>query len=266
MKKEYKQKLNRSLKGLLTRTVTGFFFVLLMLVLISFAYAHGGRTNSEGCHNNRKTGDYHCHESKKKRFVPKRIPTPSLATGETWRGLVIAPEKRCSDYNSRDYSYSQSVEPRIVAQLGNIYGPYTGRCFTSIRETDIEHIVARSEAHDSGLCAADRATRKRFAKDLLNLTLAAPDLNRNEKKHYDATEWMPKLNKCWFANRIVEVRKKYGLTIDRREANALEQILSSCISTEMIFHPCGTEAQKSADSPVSKKTDPGSEGAKSSDL
>ena len=23
--------------------------------------AHPGRTNSEGCHNNRKTGDYHCH-------------------------------------------------------------------------------------------------------------------------------------------------------------------------------------------------------------
>ena len=36
-------------------------------------------------------------------------------------------------------------------------------------ETDIEHIVARSEAHDSGLCVADEATRRRFATDLLNL-------------------------------------------------------------------------------------------------
>jgi hypothetical protein len=25
------------------------------------AVAHGGGLNSEGCHNNRKTGDYHCH-------------------------------------------------------------------------------------------------------------------------------------------------------------------------------------------------------------
>lgn len=25
--------------------------------------AHSGRTNSEGCHNNRRTGDYHCHNS-----------------------------------------------------------------------------------------------------------------------------------------------------------------------------------------------------------
>ncbi len=41
--------------------------------------------------------------------------------------------------------------------------PYTGRWFANKRETDIEHIVARSEAHDSGLCAADEATRRRLA-------------------------------------------------------------------------------------------------------
>ena len=26
------------------------------------ALAHPGGLNSEGCHNNRKTGDYHCHQ------------------------------------------------------------------------------------------------------------------------------------------------------------------------------------------------------------
>jgi hypothetical protein len=25
------------------------------------AIAHGGGLNAQGCHNNRKTGDYHCH-------------------------------------------------------------------------------------------------------------------------------------------------------------------------------------------------------------
>ena len=65
----------------------------------------------------------------------------------------------------------KSVEARIVAALGGVYGPYTGRWFASPRDTDIEHIVARSEAHDSGLCAADAASQRRFASDLLNLTL-----------------------------------------------------------------------------------------------
>lgn len=35
--------------------------LLAILLVATPAYAHPGRTNSEGCHNNRKTGDYHCH-------------------------------------------------------------------------------------------------------------------------------------------------------------------------------------------------------------
>lgn len=34
-----------------------------MIALSSEAAAHGGGLNSAGCHNNRKTGDYHCHRS-----------------------------------------------------------------------------------------------------------------------------------------------------------------------------------------------------------
>ena len=31
------------------------------LVMANAAMAHGGGLNAEGCHTNRKTGDYHCH-------------------------------------------------------------------------------------------------------------------------------------------------------------------------------------------------------------
>ena len=95
--------------------------------------------------------------------TPAPLPSPTAASAQTtgWRGPTVADEERCSPYNPGDYPYSQSVEPRIVAEMGGIvYGPYTGRVFGGIRDTDIEHIVARSEAHDSGLCAADTATRR----------------------------------------------------------------------------------------------------------
>ena len=147
---------------------------------------------------------------------------------ETWRGLRVAPESRCSPYQASDYSYPQSVEIRIIESLGAIWSPYTGRTFTNRRATDIEHIVARSEAHDSGLCAATAATRRRFASDLLNLTLASPELNREQKRDHDATNWVPEKNGCWFADRVIRVRQKYALTIDRQEANALDQVLSTC--------------------------------------
>lgn len=34
------------------------------------SFAHGGELNAEGCHNNRKTGDYHCHRSSKRTVAP----------------------------------------------------------------------------------------------------------------------------------------------------------------------------------------------------
>ena len=131
--------------------------------------------------------------------------------------------------------YSQSVEAHIIAEMGGqVYGPYTGR-YGSLRETDIKHMVATSEADDSGLYAADGATKRRFASDLLNLTLAAPVVNRHQKSGKDAGEWIPRMNRCWFAGRVVAVERKYGLTVAAREARALEGILSGCRSTEMIM-------------------------------
>ena len=161
--------------------------------------------------------------------------TPEALPG-TWRGLVVAPEDRCSPYDSDDYPYNQSVEQRIVEQLnGLVYGPYTGTHFQDTGQTDIEHIVARSEAHDSGLCAADAETKKQFASDLLNLTLASPEVNRQEKSAKDAAGWLPDLNECWFANRVVQVRQEYELTIDETEAAALETVLSGCSSVDIVI-------------------------------
>lgn len=161
---------------------------------------------------------------------------------QMWRGLRVAPESRCSRYQASDYSYPQSVEVRIIKSLGGIWSPYTGRTFTDRRKTDIEHIVARSEAHDSGLCSTSANTRRRFSTDLLNLTLASPNVNRQQKRDHDAADWLPMLNQCWFADRVVRVRQKYNLSIDRREADALEQILGSCASTTLIRN--GTNISK----------------------
>ena len=88
-------------------------------------------------------------------------------------------------------------------------------------------------SHPSGIRNRPTTTRARFASDLLNLTLAAPGLNRHEKGGKDAAAWLPARNRCWFAATVVAVRRAYGLTIDRDEAAALEGVLTQCDSTEM---------------------------------
>ena len=89
----------------------------------------------------------------------------------------------CSEYDrASDYSYNGStLEPCISEQLGAIYSPYSGQCFTSLKQTEIEHIVAIPEAHDSGLCAYTVRVRRAFASDLDNLTLVSRSVNGQKK-------------------------------------------------------------------------------------
>ena len=162
----------------------------------------------------------------------------STAQAQTWQGLRIAPEQRCAEYVRKDYAYPASVEDAIIAQMGGvIYSPYTGEIFESQKETDIEHIVAVSEAHDSGLCASDKQTKRDFARDLLNLTLASPAVNRcstSGKCAKDAADWLPQYNSCWFAGRVIAVRQKYQLSIDLAEVQTLEEVLSHCTDMTML--------------------------------
>ena len=74
---------------------------------------------------------------------------------------------------------------------------------------------------------------------LLNLTLASPSVNRHQKSDKDIAEWLADLNQCWYVDQTLQVRREYGLTIDRREAEAAEaaeQVLALCTTTDMLFY------------------------------
>ena len=50
------------------------------------------------------------------------------------------------------------------------------------------------------------------------------------------------MNQCWYVDRTLQVRREYGLTIDRAEADAADRILAGCQSTEMVVLAPGTSA------------------------
>jgi hypothetical protein len=62
------------------------------------ATSHSGGTNADGCHTNRRTGDYHCH-------TPK-VPVPGADT----YCHVLNGERRCG--------YSRGGCDELVAQFG----------------------------------------------------------------------------------------------------------------------------------------------------
>lgn len=155
-------------------------------------------------------------------------------------GVRIADEVDDGSYNRSDYNPPSSVEADIVNQQGGLYSPYSLRCFDSATETDIEHIVAAAEAHASGMYAKTVEDRKAFGKDLDNLTLAAPGLNRHQKSDNDPAEWMPDNNKCWYVGKWVEIKKKYNLTMDQAEADSIAAVYQECDDFGMILPVCET--------------------------
>lgn len=64
----------------------------LMLTASAMAAAHGGGLNAEGCHNNRKTGDYHCHRGAPVRASSADAPATSAVApvGRTFRNCAEA--------------------------------------------------------------------------------------------------------------------------------------------------------------------------------
>ena len=110
---------------------------------------------------------------------------------------------------------------------GQVYTPYSCIAFgitaNGTAATDIEHIVALAEAHDSGIADSQRRS---IASDLTNLTIADPRVNRSQKADRDAAQWQPSRHGAWFAERVVQVKLKYTLSVDPAERNALERLLA----------------------------------------
>jgi hypothetical protein len=107
----------------------------------------------------------------------------SQDTTGTWRGLVVAPENRCSPYDrQRDYPYPQSIEQDIVRHQGAC----TAR--TRIRAS----LRPARRTSNTSWRRARRTTRdctpgnERFASalppTLRNLRLASTRVNRHQKK------------------------------------------------------------------------------------
>ena len=157
------------------------------------------------------------------------------ADAETWRGLRVCTERSRDGYDRDAFGTGYStLEDDIIAALpptmkedGQVYTPYSCIAFdvtpSGTAATDIEHIVALAEAHDSGI---DDDRRRDIASDLDNLTIADPTVNRSQKGARDAAEWMPTRHGAWFADRVIRVKLEYGLTVDTAERDALVALLA----------------------------------------
>lgn len=118
--------------------------VLLSAGAINDANAHPGRTNSEGCHNDRKNGGYHCHGAKRKSAdyfssepaAPARSPEKKSANKKpphTTSRPSVTTQKPENKVPQRAVDNPQERMQRCVNSQ-NIYAywePTTKRCLDS---------------------------------------------------------------------------------------------------------------------------------------
>ena len=115
---------------------------------------------------------------------------------------------------------------------GVLLDPFSNKVltFTSVKSAvDIDHVVALSNAWQTGAAFFDRNIRSQIANDPLNLLAVDAKLNR-QKGDGDAATWLPpnKAFRCEYVSRQVSVKAKYALWVTPPEKEAILRVLSNC--------------------------------------
>lgn len=78
----------------------------------AMATAHPGGLNAQGCHNNRKTGDYHCHRRGQASQAPSRLGLVSLSGsgGGAFRNCSEARAAGAAPVRAGDPGYSRKLD------------------------------------------------------------------------------------------------------------------------------------------------------------
>lgn len=115
---------------------------------------------------------------------------------------------------------------------GQLLDPFSGKSltFSSTKSNiDIDHLVALSNAWQTGAAYFDKAKRTQIANDPLNLLAVDAKLNR-QKGDGDAATWLPpaKSFRCEYVAAQIAVKLKYSLWLTAPEKSAMSRVLESC--------------------------------------
>ena len=120
---------------------------------------------------------------------------------------------------------------------GVLADPYSGKNIDFVFGAsliDIDHVVALSNAWQTGAFQFTSEIRLQFANDPLNLLAVSASLNR-QKGDGDAATWLPptKSYRCQYVARQIAVKKKYGLWLTKPEKVAMSTLLAKCPKEEI---------------------------------
>lgn len=118
---------------------------------------------------------------------------------------------------------------------GTLSDPYTGKIIqfsrgeTSSADVQIDHVVALSNAWQTGAQQLTATLRQQLANDPLEL-LAVDGPANQQKSDGDAATWLPsnKPFRCQYVARQIAVKSKYSLWVTGAEKDAMTRVLATC--------------------------------------
>lgn len=122
-----------------------------------------------------------------------------------------------------------------VVESGVLVDPYSGTKIDFVKgnvtsmAVQIDHVVALSNAWQTGAFKLTLAKRTEFANDPDNLLAVQGRLN-SQKGDGDAATWLPPLKsyRCTYVSKQIAVKAKYGLWVTAPEKAAMKSILAKC--------------------------------------
>jgi len=122
-----------------------------------------------------------------------------------------------------------------VVESGTLVDRYSGETINFVKgnissmEVQIDHVVALSNAWQTGAFKLTADQRKALSNDPLNLFAVKGRLN-SQKGDGDAATWLPPLKsfRCNYVAQQIAVKAKYSLWVTAPEKAAMVSILAKC--------------------------------------
>ena len=157
--------------------------------------------------------------------------------GQTWADVDRNGCDTRNDILKRDLTgqvYKEKTRECVVLS-GTLIDPFSGETINFVRgnvssmEVQIDHVVALSNAWQTGAIKLSIKDRTAFANDPMNLLAVKGRLN-SQKGDGDAATWLPPLKsfRCDYVARQIAVKIKYKLWFTAPEKEAMVRILKSC--------------------------------------
>lgn len=157
--------------------------------------------------------------------------------GQTWADVNRNGCDTRNDILQRDLT-SITYKPRTrdcVVLTGVLVDRYSGETINFVRgnissmDVQIDHVVALSNAWQTGAFKLTKIERTALANDPLNLFAVKGRLN-SQKSDGDAATWLPPLKsfRCAYVAQQIAVKAKYALWVTAPEKSVMLGILAKC--------------------------------------